>query len=123
MLPLPLPQGLAAWLLRRYPRSLRTVYLKYQAAGGGGPKGEEKALPRGRLLAGEAPVAGRPITFVENGVKFHVSTMARDEEWLQGKAGQVGPRSGASQRRGAAPLTTGQASGCWVHSRQVQQPS
>ncbi|GLC36377.1 hypothetical protein PLESTB_000768300 [Pleodorina starrii] len=64
------PEELAAWLMECHPR-LKTVFLKYRSSGaaGGGGGGEEQG-GRGRLLAGEAPAPGRPVRFLENGVRF-----------------------------------------------------
>jgi hypothetical protein len=95
-------QAIAEWLLERYNGRLRTVYLKYKAGGGGvgfedseeeeegqeqegqssaGPRqsrqrqapGKQQQGQRGRVVAGEPPVAGQPTVFVENGVRFQVS--------------------------------------------------
>ncbi|KAG2487614.1 hypothetical protein HYH03_013753 [Edaphochlamys debaryana] len=61
--------ALASWLMAQRP-SLRTVFLKYRAGGGGGGAGGARGEERGRPLAGVAPKAGEPVRFVENGVNF-----------------------------------------------------
>ncbi|EFJ44499.1 hypothetical protein VOLCADRAFT_121298 [Volvox carteri f. nagariensis] len=87
---------IASWLMFRFSSRLKTVFLKYRAgassssdgalgSGSGSGSGSNRGSGvsassetpgagvdegRGRLLAGEPPVAGRPVRFLENGVTF-----------------------------------------------------
>lgn len=68
-------QGIAQWIMSRYPTT-RTVFLKHRAnqgaGGGGGQQGGAQGAgeERGRVLRGAAPAAGEPVRFLENGVAF-----------------------------------------------------